>query len=97
MKWHSSGHQTYIKIVDLKKVDGSYKQSDSGSMVSILGLECRGLHPTRWIPGNDFQAESSGGKIFEEVDMTEGDWAEYDDENDLSVSVMSLEHTIEKI
>ena len=31
---------------------------------------------------------SSAGKIFEEIDLTELDWADYDDENDLSVSVM---------
>ena len=52
MKWHKSdAHQAYIKLVDVKKVDGTYKKADSGTWVTILGLECRGLVPTAWIPG----------------------------------------------
>lgn len=52
MKWHKAdSHQAYIKLVDVKKVDGTYKATESGTWVTILGLECRGLVPTKWIPG----------------------------------------------
>ena len=52
MKWHKAdSHQAYIKLVDVKKVDGTYKAADSGTWVTLLGLECRGLVPTAWIPG----------------------------------------------
>ncbi len=98
MKWDkSSPHQSYIKIVDLKKVSGSYLADQSGGvMVPILGLECRGLIPVRWVPGVDGTCVSVGGKVFEDVDLQEGDWAEYDDENDLAVSITNLEHCIER-
>jgi Eukaryotic protein of unknown function (DUF866) len=52
MKWHKAdSHQAYIKLVDVKKADGTYKAAETGTWVTILGLECRGLVPTAWIPG----------------------------------------------
>mmetsp|Transcript_18882 Transcript_18882/g.18194 ORF Transcript_18882/g.18194 Transcript_18882/m.18194 type:complete len:158 (+) Transcript_18882:272-745(+) len=96
MKWHKAdSHQAYIKLVDVKKVDGTYKTS--GEWTTLLGLECRGLTPTAWIPGVDFHAKSVGrtGTIFESIDLSDKEWAEYDEEGDLSVSIMNLEYKIE--
>lgn len=42
-------------------------------------------------------AESIGGAIFENVDLTDGDWAEYDEDNDTSVSITNVVYSIEKI
>merc|ERR1719223_853751 len=96
MRWAKGAPQAYIKIVDVKKVDGSYKSDDSGKFVTVLGLECRGIEPIAWVVGEDFTAESSGGTTFQEgVDLSE-DWADYDEEHDESVSVMNTEVKIEK-
>jgi hypothetical protein len=54
MRWAKGAPQAYIKIVDVKKVDGSYKAEDSGKWVTVLGLECRGLEPTKWLQKIDF-------------------------------------------
>jgi hypothetical protein len=97
MKWKGSNSQSYIKIVDLKKTDSNYSSNDSGNWKLIIGFECRGLEPTKWIPGIDFNILTSSGKIFENVDLTEKDWAEYDEENDLSITVTNLEYEIVKI
>jgi hypothetical protein len=35
--------------------------------------------------------------VFESVDLEEREWAEYDEEHDISVSVMNLQSKIEKI
>ena len=93
MKWPGEHNQTTIKIVPIKKVDGSYKES--GKWIKILALECRGITPIKWIPSVDFSATTTGGFVFGEVDLSD-DWAEYDEENDESVSVMNLESRIEK-
>lgn len=47
--------------------------------------------------GIDFHATSCGrtGTVFESIDLSDKEWAEYDDEGDLSVSVMELEYKIE--
>ena len=40
--------------------------------------------------------ESSSGAIFENVDLSENDWADYDEKNDESVSITNLEYKIER-
>eukprot|EP01038_Epipyxis_sp_PR26KG_P011755 gene11755-15729_t len=95
IKWPGAKSQSYIKIVSIKKNDGCYHADDSGNFVSILALECRGLEILSWIPGIDFVVESIGGSAFENVDLTDGDWADYDEDNDTAVSVTNLEHVIE--
>jgi hypothetical protein len=95
MKWPGSKHQSYMKIIDVKNVTGRYASEDSGKWLTILGLECRGIVPTRWIPGSDFIVESDGGHYFESVDLSDRDWADYDEDNDLSVSITNVECKIE--
>ncbi len=95
MKWPGNKVQAYIKIIDLKGVTGNYTEDQSGSWVSVLGLECRNIVPLRWKPSGDFIAESAGGHYFDNVDLSDGDWAEYDEENDLSVSIMNVEAKVE--
>lgn len=95
MKWPGQKVQSYMKIVDLKGVTGHYTEESSGEWVAVLALECRGVVPVRWQVSRDFIAESAGGHYFEDVDLSEGDWAEYDEENDLAVSVTNVECKVE--
>ena len=62
---------------------------DNGNYVPVLAMECRGLEPFAFYPlGNEFKVTSAGGAIFDEdVDLSEGDWGEYDEENDAAVGV----------
>jgi hypothetical protein len=53
-----------------------------------------GAEPVAWHPKVDFVVESTGGTLFENVDLSERDWADYDEENDVPVSVTELEYTI---
>ena len=98
MKWDSkSPIQSYIKIVPIKKVDGSYTSTDSGKFKTLAGFECRGLEISSWIPGvDDFCGISSGGGKFSPIDLSDKEWTEYDEENDLSVSIMDLTYEIVK-
>ena len=61
---------------------------------TIAKFECRGLEPVEFFPGTGFSALSSvsetvfgtqGGK--EEIDLSEGDWAEYDEEAGEAVGI----------
>ena len=97
MRWAKGAQQAYIKIVPVKKVDGTYKADNTGKLVTLLGLECRGLTVTKWHIGADFDATSVGGTIFNGVDLSENEWADYDDQNgnDASVAIMAFEYKIE--
>ena len=95
VKWTKSSPQSYAKIVPLKNVNGKY--SKSGEWTTILAIECRGLELIEWIPETDFHVETEGGFTFYGIDLREKDWAEYDEDNDLSVTIMNLEYKIERV
>eukprot|EP00571_Detonula_confervacea_P012194 CAMPEP_0172298772 /NCGR_PEP_ID=MMETSP1058-20130122/1271_1 /TAXON_ID=83371 /ORGANISM="Detonula confervacea, Strain CCMP 353" /LENGTH=188 /DNA_ID=CAMNT_0013008061 /DNA_START=59 /DNA_END=625 /DNA_ORIENTATION=+ len=69
---------------------------DNGGYVPVLAMECRGMEPYAFHPmGNDFKVISEGGAVFDEdVDLSEGDWGDYDEENDLAVGVNEFESKI---
>eukprot|EP00621_Florenciella_sp_RCC1693_P005785 CAMPEP_0182531824 /NCGR_PEP_ID=MMETSP1323-20130603/10177_1 /TAXON_ID=236787 /ORGANISM="Florenciella parvula, Strain RCC1693" /LENGTH=76 /DNA_ID=CAMNT_0024741461 /DNA_START=75 /DNA_END=305 /DNA_ORIENTATION=- len=68
-------------------------EADSQEWVGIVCFECRGMEPIGYTPKNDFAVETTGGTIFdcEDVEFDEGMWADYDGENDMSVSIQDLE------
>lgn len=72
---------------------------DSEKYVPILALDCRGIEPYAFYPmGSEFVVESEGGMRFEDdVDLRDGDWAEYDDENDIAVGINDFESKIDSI
>ena len=74
-------------------------EEDNQKFVPILALDCRGVEPYAFHPmGSEFVVESEGGMMFEDdVDLSEGDWAEYDDENDMVVSITGFESKIEDV
>ena len=74
-------------------------EDDSGNWVPILAMECRGLEPYAYHPlGNEFIVTSTGGATFtDDVDVSEGDWGDYDEENDAAVSANEVEFKIESV
>ena len=74
-------------------------ENDSETFVPVLALDCRGLEPYEFFPmGGEFTVTSLGGKVFDEdVDFSEDDWGEYDDENDIALSISSFESKFIKI
>lgn len=72
---------------------------DNDEYVPMIAFDCRGLEPYEFFPmGDEFVVVSEGGKEFnEDVDLSEGDWADYDDENDAPVSISSFESKIERV
>jgi hypothetical protein len=117
MKWSKGdSHQAYIKILDPKKalgdkkkkkkteggseIDGTYS-SQTEEWVPILCLECRGLRPTAFHIGNDFDIRSVGGTVFRGGELTQDrsglEWTDYDEENDCSVSISQLQSRIVEV
>lgn len=82
-----------LKKLKRKSIVCSGKLEVSGEFVPICALECRGVEPYQFHSlGEEFVVESEGGKVFDEdIDLSEGDWADYDDENDIAVSIVDFE------
>ncbi|KAJ3085369.1 hypothetical protein HK102_000068 [Quaeritorhiza haematococci] len=71
-----------------------YTADDAPRFKSLVVLECRGLEPVEWIPGEDFEAEGvDSGTKFDEIDLSD-DWAEYDEKAGQSVGISELESKI---
>ncbi|KAJ1444960.1 hypothetical protein M885DRAFT_551376 [Pelagophyceae sp. CCMP2097] len=82
----------------LKSIPRALTGDDSDTWVPILAFEARGMDVTKLhLCLGDFVVTSTGGKVFDEVDLSSGDWADYDDEEDLAVSIMSAESKVESV
>lgn len=82
-------------LTDRKEIKQFYDADDTGKYVTILGLECQNIEPIKWQPNFDFNAQSIGGKLFERIDLSDRDWADFDDQSNLSVSVTNLDYKLE--
>jgi len=110
LKWEGSKKRSTLEVLDdpkaalkKKKYKGElprdYTGEDSGNWVPILAVECRGLEPYAFSAlGDEFIVESEGGTWFEtDVDLSEGEWGEYDEENDAAVSISEFEAKFEPL
>ena len=78
-EWPHDKTECWIKVVEHKGVIDKYTAKDSGTSVPVLALECHGVVPTGWTVGRDFVAESVAGLLFENVDLSSGQWSTQDD------------------
>ena len=78
----------------------TFTSEHSGNSTAVLAFECRGLEPYAFhcLGGDEFVVTSEGGVKFDsDVDLSDGDWAEYDAENDAAVSIERFETKIEAL
>jgi len=113
LKWEGSKKASILQVLDEKETASAlkkkkkfkgekprnYTNDDSGNFVPILCMECRGLEPYAFHPMKDeFVITSEGGYAFdEEIELGEGDWADYDAENDVPVSLEEIEFKFESV
>ena len=77
-------------------IEGSVsKYEDQNSQfATIATFECRGMEPVEFFPGQEFSALSAVSEtVFgtqgnkDAIDLSDGDWAEYDEEAEESVGI----------
>ena len=85
MKWKDSGRQCNVSIVE----DSLGELDEEGSGV-LITFECRNCEIETWHPSDGYVVVSEGGKEFENVAFEDGEWVDYDDENDCSVGISDL-------
>lgn len=66
----------------------SYNEGDSENFKTFVAFDCRGIEPTEFDARSGFIVKSvENGRTFEDVEIEDGDWTEYDDKNKNSVSI----------
>mmetsp|Transcript_7052 Transcript_7052/g.14810 ORF Transcript_7052/g.14810 Transcript_7052/m.14810 type:complete len:163 (-) Transcript_7052:131-619(-) len=99
LRWPESKREGNITVctgdIKGKKAAKPFTEED-GDYVTWAAFECRGAEPVKWHQLESLSCDSTEGKAFDEVDLTEDDWCDYDDENDLSVGVSKIEYVIER-
>eukprot|EP00163_Fabomonas_tropica_P003397 TRINITY_DN1289_c0_g1_i1.p1 TRINITY_DN1289_c0_g1~~TRINITY_DN1289_c0_g1_i1.p1 ORF type:complete len:164 (-),score=40.29 TRINITY_DN1289_c0_g1_i1:137-628(-) len=69
-----------------------YTGDDAGKFVPLASFEFRGVEPVGWDAGEGFKCKSSeSSHTFTGIDMSEGEWCDYDDDGDVPVGIYSPE------
>lgn len=76
----------------------SYTADDSGKFKTIVQFDCRGIEPTDFSPRAGWIINSTeNGQKFDDVDLSEDDWVEYDQKNCISIGIYEFESKFIKL
>ncbi|CAG9767253.1 unnamed protein product [Ceutorhynchus assimilis] len=75
--------------------NASYTNEDSEKLKSIVAFECRGIEPVEFRPLEGWIVKVDGSsKIYNEVDLSEKEWVEYDENIQESVGVYDFDYKL---
>ncbi|CAG4938159.1 unnamed protein product [Parnassius apollo] len=78
--------------------NGVYTSEDLGKFKTIVIFDCRGVEPVDFEPKSGWIAKAENeGKTFEDIDLSEKEWADYDEKNQTAVGVYDLEWQFVKV
>ncbi|KAI9582918.1 UPF0587 protein CG4646 [Glossina fuscipes] len=86
MKCKMCGRENTIDVVE--KSNDVYTEKDAGKFKTIVVFDCRGAEPIEFSPRTGWIVQSAdNGQAFEDVDLSEDDWVEYDQKNQTPVGI----------
>ncbi|KAL6215345.1 hypothetical protein ACLB2K_014776 [Fragaria x ananassa] len=56
----------------------------------LMMFDCKGYEPVDFVFGGGWKVESVAGKTYDNVDLSKGEFAEYDESGELLVRISSL-------
>ena len=87
VKFPGDKSHSYLRVIKPGELKGLVTQPITGEdaqkskMVPIAAFECRGLEPTRWYPTGPYTVTSISGTTYEDVDLRNEEWCEYDEKS----------------
>eukprot|EP00352_Strombidinopsis_acuminata_P003098 CAMPEP_0176383982 /NCGR_PEP_ID=MMETSP0126-20121128/33945_1 /TAXON_ID=141414 ORGANISM="Strombidinopsis acuminatum, Strain SPMC142" /NCGR_SAMPLE_ID=MMETSP0126 /ASSEMBLY_ACC=CAM_ASM_000229 /LENGTH=108 /DNA_ID=CAMNT_0017749389 /DNA_START=164 /DNA_END=490 /DNA_ORIENTATION=+ len=103
---NSRGEANYVakcklceRTGSIEYVNNSWKtySDENEQFKPIVTLECRGIEPIEFLPSNGFACKGKDTETeFDEVDLTDQDWAEFDEEGDCAVGIYEFKSKIER-
>lgn len=64
--------------------------SQMGKFTPVMVFDCRGFEPMEFSFGSEWEAVSTAGTRFIDIDLSEGEFAEYDEEGKFPVGISNL-------
>lgn len=82
----------------LKDSIKSFTSDDQGKFKTLVVFDCRGIEPSDFSAREGWVAKAiDNGNEFTDVDLSEGEWAEYCDKIKQPVGIFEIEHKFERI
>ncbi|CAI4212560.1 unnamed protein product [Parascedosporium putredinis] len=80
---------------NIKAAPAAYEHSDPPKKQKIIEFDCRGLEFTEFLPEGEWLAEGiDSGTKFTGVELTEGEWFDYDEKAGEEVGITNLKWEI---
>ncbi|KAJ8979372.1 hypothetical protein NQ317_004129 [Molorchus minor] len=71
---------------------GKYTSDDQNNFKTIVVFDCRGIEPIDFSPSEGWIAKAEeSGHIFENINLLEKEWADYDEKSKQSVGIYEIE------
>ncbi|XP_055390297.1 UPF0587 protein CG4646 [Condylostylus longicornis] len=87
-----------ISVDVVEHSNQSYTLDDSGKFKTIVTFDCRGAEPVEFSPQTGWIAKSvENGQVFEDIDLSEDDWADYDEKNKSAVGISEFQFQFIKL
>jgi len=87
--------ENYMMIIE-DSVE-SFTEDDQGQFKTIVIFDCRGIEPSDFSAREGWVAKATGGKEFDEIDLSEGEWEDYCDKTMQPVGIYEIKHKFERI
>jgi len=81
----------------MKDQIAEYNLEHSNTFKTIVTFECRGMEPVDFSPRTGWVANGAENTTWFQVDLTEGDWCDFDEKINESVGVYEIEHKFIKV
>lgn len=82
---------------NIKAAPATYEQTDPPKTVNILEFDCRGLEFTDFKAEGEFLATGAeSGTKFVSIDLSDGEWFDYDEKASEEVSITGVQWEIRR-
>ncbi|KAL8101608.1 hypothetical protein AgCh_033493 [Apium graveolens] len=91
------GREGNVTMISGKGSALTQELSESGKYAPVMQFDCRGYEPVEFVFGTGWEAESIAGTKFKDIDLSEGEFSEYDEKGECPVMISNLRATFDVV
>ncbi|XP_004498924.1 uncharacterized protein [Cicer arietinum] len=91
------GRESTVTMIPGRGQPLTNETSESGKFTPLMLFDCRGYEPIDFEFGDGWKVESLEGTKFENVDLSSGEFAEYDEKGECPVMISNLRATFDVV